>query len=124
MTVLPSSETSQDSARSGCRVPSGAVDQQRVIECVERGVVPIGADRIELGEVEIVALAQRAAGHWLILRQGRGGGFASQKLTQGRGGDAESRRSDQEITPGQATRAVSREELVNRDAGIHSYASL
>ncbi len=100
------------------------IDQERVVERVERRVVPVGVDRIELGEVEVVALAQGAADHRLLLRQRRGGRFPGQKLTERGGGDAESRRLDQEITPGQTPRAVSREELVNGDAGIHLNASL
>ena len=68
------------------------VDQQRVVERVERRVVPVGRHRIELGKVEVVALAQGAAGHRLVLRQRRRRRFPRQKLTQRGGGDAESRR--------------------------------
>ena len=91
---------------------------------MERRVVPIGADRIEHGEVEVISLAQGAADHRLLLRQRRGRRFPGQELTERGGGDAESCRFDEEITPGQTPRAVSREELMNGDAGIHSNASL
>ena len=100
------------------------IDQERIVERVERRVIPVGGHRIERGKIEVVALAQGAADHRLLLRQRRGRRFPGQKLTERGGGDSESRRLDQEITPGQTPRAVSREELMNGDAGIHLNASL
>ena len=124
VTVLPSSDTSHDSARFGCKLAVRRIDQQRVVERVERRVVPVSGHRIELGKIEIVSLAQGATDHWLLLHQGRGGDFARQELSKRGRGDTDGRRPDEQITAGQTPGAVSVEEMTNRDAGIHLDASL